>query len=66
MSLVFTSFFILHSYFRKNKSPACRNEVTKGCRVILVMQCVSEEKQIPLHKRRILQIPYISLIFAAL
>jgi hypothetical protein len=70
MSLVFISFFTLHSSFRKNNSPAChwffRNDVTKGRRVILVMQCVSEEKQIPLHKRRIPWIPYILIIFTAI
>jgi len=65
-------FFTLHTYFRKKyyKSPAChwffRKDVTKRRRVILAMQCVSEEKQIPLHKRRILQIPYTSLTFAAI
>lgn len=69
MSLVFLSFFTLHSYFRKNKSTAChwlfRNDVTEGHRVILAMQCVSEEIHIPLHKRRILRIHYISMAFAA-
>jgi len=70
MSLVFISFFTLHSYFHKNKSPACHwfvsNDVTKRRRVILVMQYISEVKQIPLHKRRILQIPYISVMFVAI
>ena len=70
MSLVFAYFFTLHSYFCKNKSPAChwiyRNDVTKRRLMTPVTPFVCEGKQIPLHKRRILQIPYTSIIFAAI